>query len=53
MRKSLTALILGLSLSSTSIPWYRRGTRSEPGVVAEEQIKEVLSKLLMNIALNV
>ena len=45
MRKSLTALILGLSLSSTSIPLVS-GVELDPnpGVVAEEQIKEILSE---------
>ena len=45
MRKSLTALMLGLSLSSTSIP-LAIGVELDlnPGVVAEEQIKEILSE---------
>ena len=43
MRKSLTALILGLSLSSASIPLVN-GVELDPGVTTEVQIKEILSE---------
>ncbi|TVR13621.1 MAG: hypothetical protein EA401_06320 [Planctomycetota bacterium] len=45
MRKSLTALIMGITLSSTGIPYaHSAELDARPGVVAEDQIREILSE---------